>query len=39
MRWVAPPEKDQDTETLESRLWAAADQLRANSGLSTAQYS
>ena len=39
MRWVAPPEKDQGTETLESRLWAAADQLRANSGLSAAQYS
>jgi type I restriction enzyme M protein len=39
MRWVAPPEKDQGTETLESRLWTAADQLRANSGLSAAQYS
>jgi type I restriction enzyme M protein len=39
MRWVAPPERDQGTETLESRLWAAADQLRANSGLSAAQYS
>jgi type I restriction enzyme M protein len=39
MRWVAPPEKDKETETLESRLWAAADQLRANSGLSAAQYS
>jgi type I restriction enzyme M protein len=39
MRWVAPPEKDQGTETLESRLWATADQLRANSGLSAAQYS
>lgn len=39
MRWVAPPEKDQGTETLESRLWAAADQLRANSGLSAGQYS
>jgi type I restriction enzyme M protein len=39
MHWVAPPERDQETETLESRLWAAADQLRANSGLSAAQYS
>jgi type I restriction enzyme M protein len=39
MRWVAPPEKDQGTDTLESRLWAAADQFRANSGLSAAQYS
>jgi type I restriction enzyme M protein len=39
MRWIAPPEKDQGTETLEGRLWEAADQLRANSGLSAAQYS
>ena len=39
MRWVAPPEKDEGTDTLEKRLWDAADQLRANSGLSAAQYS
>ena len=39
MRWVAPPEKDQGNDTLEKRLWDAADQLRANSGLSAAQYS
>lgn len=39
MRWVAPPEKDAGTDTLEKRLWDAADQLRANSGLSAAQYS
>ena len=39
MRWVAPPEKDAGTDTLERRLWEAADQLRANSGLSAAQYS
>jgi type I restriction enzyme M protein len=39
MRWVAPPEKDSGTDTLEKRLWDAADQLRANSGLSAAQYS
>jgi type I restriction enzyme M protein len=39
MRWVAPPERDAGTETLEKRLWDAADQLRANSGLSAAQYS
>ena len=39
MLWIAPPEKDTGTETLESRLWAAADQLRANSGLTSAQYS
>ena len=39
MRWVAPSEKDTATETLEKRLWDAADQLRANSGLTSAQYS
>jgi len=39
MRWVAPPEKDAGTDTLEKQLWDAADQLRANSGLSAAQYS
>ena len=33
MRWVAPSEKDTANETLEKRLWAAADQFRANSGL------
>ena len=39
MKWIAPPEKDAGTETLEDRLWKAADQLRANSGLTSAQYS
>ena len=39
MTWVAPSEKDTATDTLEKRLWAAADQFRANSGLSAAQYS
>src|SRR5580698_7207219 len=39
MQWIAPSEKDTGTETLESRLWAAADELRANSGLTSAQYS
>jgi type I restriction enzyme M protein len=39
MLWVAPSEKDQDTDKLEKRLWDAADQLRANSGLTSAQYS
>src|SRR3954454_4404087 len=39
MLWIAPPEKDTGTESLEDRLWAAADQLRANSGLTSAQYS
>src|SRR5207249_6676545 len=38
MRWVAPPAKDAATATLEKRLWAAADELRANSGLTSAQY-
>lgn len=39
MIWIAPSEKDQATGTLENRLWGAADQLRANSGLTSAQYS
>ncbi|MBI4189321.1 MAG: type I restriction-modification system subunit M N-terminal domain-containing protein [Betaproteobacteria bacterium] len=39
MHWVAPTEKDTATDTLEKRLWDAADQLRANSGLTSAQYS
>jgi type I restriction enzyme M protein len=39
MHWVAPAEKDTATDTLEKRLWEAADQLRANSGLTSAQYS
>src|SRR5579862_1778556 len=39
MQWVAPSEKDAATDALEKRLWAAADQFRANSGLTAAQYS
>src|SRR5438309_8541533 len=39
MRWVAPSEKDTATETLEKRLWDAADQCRANSGLKSQEYS
>ena len=39
MQWIAPSERDTATNTLETRLWAAADQLRANSGLTAAQYS
>ncbi len=39
MQWVAPSEKDAGTDTLEKRLWEAADQFRANSSLSAAQYS
>lgn len=39
MQWIAPAEKDAATDTLEKRLWATADQFRANSGLTSAQYS
>src|SRR5436309_5279478 len=39
MRWVAPSEKDTATETLEKRLWYAADQFRANSGLKSQESS
>lgn len=39
MHWIAPSERDADTDTLEKRLWNAADQFRANSGLTAAQYS
>src|SRR6266571_3696928 len=39
MRWVAPTEKDTANQTLEKRLWDAADQFRANSGLKAGQYS
>jgi type I restriction-modification system DNA methylase subunit len=39
MIWVAPSERHAATNTLDKRLWDAADQFRANSGLSAAQYS
>jgi type I restriction enzyme M protein len=39
MDWIAPSEKDIGTNKPEKRLWAAADQLRANSGLNATQYS
>jgi type I restriction enzyme M protein len=39
MRWIAPASKDTATATLEKKLWSAADELRANSGLTAAQYS
>ena len=39
MQWIAPSEKDTANDTLEKRLWDAADQFRANSGLTAAQYS
>jgi len=38
MQWIAPSEKDTANETLEKRLWAAADQFRANSGLKSQEY-
>ena len=39
MNWIAPSEKDTDNAALEKRLWDAADQFRANSGLKSQEYS
>ena len=39
MKWVAASQNNEAQTTLEKRLWDAADQLRANSGLTSAQYS
>ena len=39
MQWIAPSEKDDDNAALEKRLWDAADQFRANSGLKAQEYS
>ncbi|WP_139559716.1 class I SAM-dependent DNA methyltransferase [Methylotetracoccus oryzae] len=39
MHWIAPSEKDTANTTLEKRLWDAADQFRANSGLKAQEYS
>lgn len=39
MIWIAPTEKDNASATLEKRLWDAADQFRANSGLKAQEYS
>jgi len=39
MQWIAPSEKDNATSALEKRLWDAADQFRANSGLKAQEYS
>ena len=39
MQWIAPAEKDTANSTLEKRLWDAADQFRANSGLKAQEYS
>ena len=39
MQWIAPPEKNTNASNLEKRLWEAADQFRANSGLKSQEYS
>ncbi len=39
MHWTAPAEKNSASTSLEKRLWDAADQLRANSGLKAQEYS
>src|SRR3990167_3736066 len=39
MHWIALAEKNIANDALEKRLWNAADQFRANSGLTAAQYS
>lgn len=39
MHWIAPASKDTATTALEKRLWDAADELRANSGLKSSEYS
>lgn len=39
MHWIAPSKRITASASLEKRLWDAADQFRANSGLKTQQYS
>lgn len=39
MQWIAPPEKDSASSSLEKLLWNASDQFRANSGLKAQEYS
>ena len=39
MKWIEPPEKGSALKELEDSLWKAADQFRANSNLTAAQYS
>src|ERR1035437_4483846 len=39
MNWVAPSKTDVAGAALEKRLWDAADQFRANSGLKAQEYS
>jgi type I restriction enzyme M protein len=38
MKWIAPTAKDIASATLEKNLWTAADQFRANSGLTAQEY-
>jgi type I restriction enzyme M protein len=39
MQWIAPPEKDLASDTLEKKLWSAANQLWAGAGLKQSDYS
>ena len=39
MEWVAPVKEDDSSMLLEKRLWEAANQFRANSGLKAQEYS
>jgi hypothetical protein len=39
MQSIAPPKQETASNTLEKRLWEAADLLRANSSLTAARYS
>ena len=39
MIWIALSEKDTDNAALQKRLWDAAEQFRANSGLKSQEYS
>ena len=39
VHWIAPSQKDHDNAALEKRLWDAADQFRASSGLKSQEYS
>lgn len=39
MLWIAPSERDAVSTSLEKRLWDAADQFRAYSGLKRQEYS
>lgn len=37
--WIAPSERDAERDSLEKKLWDAADEMRANSGLKSSEYS